>query len=118
MKKNKVYCFINVLKKESINDYIDIHKKAWPEIMEAQKVVGVVESYIWIYKNLAIIVYKCDDINKVYSELGKMEVLKKWNKAVAPFIDSSPSLSFSGSLATLEKIFDLNQQLKNLKNKN
>ena len=115
MPESKIYCFINVLKEECIDDYIEIDKNAWPEIMKAQKDIGVEEAYIWIYGNMAIIVYKCDDINRIYSELGKLEVLKNWNKAVAPFIDKSPSLSFSGSMDTLEKVFDLNQQITKLK---
>jgi L-rhamnose mutarotase len=116
MSESKTYCFINVLKEDHIDDYIEIHKNAWPEIMKAQKDVGVEEAYIWIYKNLAIIIYKCDDINRVYRELGEMEVLKNWNKAVAPFIDKSPSLSFSGNMDTLEKVFDLGQQIAEFNN--
>ena len=56
--------------------------------------------------------YKCDDINKVYAKLGKLDVVKRWNETVSPWFKSAPTLDGSGAVTTCEKIFDLRQQLK------
>ncbi len=116
MKTNR-FCFIITLKEEFINDYINIHKNAWEEIITAQKKVGVEESFIWIYKNLAIVYYECKDINKMYLNLEKFEVTRKWNELMKQYILKSQTINFNGKINTLEKIFDLNEQYSKLKNK-
>ncbi len=108
----KRYCFINVLKEDYIKEYKKIHKNPWLEILDVIKSVKVKELVIWSYKNLAIVYYECDDIKRVYKELNKLDITKKWNVAIGPWIKESPALDESGSVVTLEKIFDLNQQIK------
>ena len=44
--------------------------------------------------------------------MGKTDVNKRWNAVVSPWFEESPSLDGSGSVATCEKIFDLQQQIK------
>lgn len=69
------------------------------------------ELLIWNYKNLSIVYYECEDLDKLYENLGKLEVTKKWNATVGPWFADSPTLDGSGKVQTCEKIFDLNQQL-------
>ncbi len=108
----KRYCLVIEVKEEFIGQYCDIHKNPWPEILDAIKDAGVKDMLIWNYKNLSIVYYECDDINRVYEELGKLEITKKWNATVTPWFKESPALDGSGNVQTCEKIFDLNQQLK------
>ena len=107
----KRYCVVIEVKEEYIQDYIDIHKNAWPEILDAIKECGVENMYIFNYKNLSIVFYECEDIDKFYEELGKKEVTGKWNAVVHKWFEESPTLDGSDSVDTLEKIFDLKQQL-------
>lgn len=110
--KSKRYCFINVIKEEFVKEYKELHKNPWKEILVAIKSVGVKELLIWNYKNLAIIYYECDDIDQVYAKLGKLDITDKWNKVLTPWFQKSPVIDVSGEIATLYKIFDLNEQLE------
>ncbi len=107
----KRYCLVIELKKEFVDRYCNIHKNAWPLLLEAVRDAGARELLIWNYKNMAIVYYECDDLDKLYERLGKVEVIKKWNAAIGPWFAESPTLDGSGNVGTLEKVFDLNQQM-------
>jgi len=107
----KRYCFVIELKEEHVEKYKNIHKNPWKEMLEAIATADVKDLLIWSYKNLSIVFYECDDIDKVYEKLGQLEVVKRWNETVGPWFKSAPTLDGSGDVATCEKIFDLRQQL-------
>ncbi len=109
--ENKKYCFVIELKEEHVEEYKQIHKNPWPEILNAIKSTKVKELIIWIYKNFSIVYYECDNINRVYQELGKLDIVKRWNTATGSWFKESPALNGSKNVATLEKIFDLNQHI-------
>jgi L-rhamnose mutarotase len=112
----KKYCIVGEIKPECLSSYIknhkEIHKGPYKELLEVIKKSGVKEEVIFIYKNLAIIYFEADDIDRCYEFQGKFEVVKKWNKLMAPLFISVYEFNSSEKLPTLEKIFDLNEQLK------
>ena len=112
----KKYCVVSEIKPECMKSYInnhkEIHKSSYKELLEVIKKSGVKEEVIFIYKNLAIIYFEADDIDRCYEFQGKFEVVKKWNKLMAPLFISVYEFNSSEKLPTLEKIFDLNEQLK------
>ena len=108
----KRYCLVLELKKDYVDDYCDIHRNAWPELLGAMKENGVKELLVWNYKNLSIVYYECDDIDKFYQKLNKLKIKEKWNATVKPWFKSGLPTTEDGKFITCEKIFDLNQQLK------
>ncbi len=110
------YCFIIDLKEEYVQNYIDLHKDAWDEMLQALKSAGVERQMIFIYENKAIVVIETEDLDLVYQRLSKIEVSERWHKLVEKWIYSSPNIDEDGNVKSevpsLEKVFDLNQQLK------
>jgi L-rhamnose mutarotase len=98
------YCFVIEINEDQMDDYVQLHKNPWPETLKGLKDAGAKELLIYRYKNFSILFYECEDINEVYRKWGANETCPKWNKV-------SPSIDGSGDVDTLEKIFDLNQQL-------
>ena len=99
----KKYCFVIKLKKEHVEEYKEIHRNVWPEMLQAIQKAGAKEETLYIYENLSIVTFECEDLDEVYKKLGEEDVVKKWDATVGPWFESiSPNL---------EKIFDLNQQL-------
>ena len=109
--KTKKYCIVIEIKEEYIDDYVNIHKNAWAELLQAEKTCGIKEELIWIYKNLSILFIECDDIDQVFKAIESNEIEKKWDITVRPWFKNSQVLDASENIKTLEKIFDLNQQL-------
>jgi L-rhamnose mutarotase len=111
----KKYCIVIEVKPECLDDYIEYHKEIYDspyrELIEVIKKSGVREEAIFIYKNLAIIYFEAEDLNKCYKFQGKFEVAKRWNELMAPLFVSSCEFTFNDfkNLSTLEKVFDLNE---------
>jgi L-rhamnose mutarotase len=108
----KRYCFVLELKEEFVKDFSELHKNPWPEVLQALKDNGCNEHLVWIYKNLAIVFNESENMDTVFNRLDKVEILQKWNVLESPWIKTGPSKDSEGKTICLEKIFDLNQQLK------
>jgi len=105
------YCLVRLLKEEHVQDYCDLHKNVWPEILRAIEQCGCENLLIYRYGNLAILFFECEDLNAFYGQYGALEIVRKWNAIVDPWVAESPPLDGSGTVDTLEKIFDFRQQL-------
>ena len=103
----KKYLVVAEIKPEFLQEYIDIHINAWPEMLGAIRDAGYVNELIWIYKNQTII-YLEIPANKENADLNAIlrstDVCKKWDIAVGPWLASD--------FVTCPKVFDLRQQLE------
>ena len=106
------YCIVIELKEEFIEQYCDIHRNPWLELLRSIKDGGAEELLIWNYKNLSIVYYECEDLDALYEKRKKLEVSKKWNITVGPWFKTTLPIDSEGKFITCEKIFDLNQQLE------
>jgi len=107
----KRYCFVIEINEDQMEDYVAVHKNPWPDTLRLLKEAGAEELVIYRYKNFSILFWKAEDLNEVYRKWGATEVCKKWNARLAKAYKVSPSIDGSSDVDTLEKIFDLNQQL-------
>jgi L-rhamnose mutarotase len=108
----KRYCFVIEINEDQMQDYVALHKNPWPETLKGLKTAGAEELVIYRYKNYSILFYECEDINEVYRKWGENPTCAKWNARLKNAYKVSPKIDGSGDVATLEKIFDLNQQLQ------
>ena len=105
------YCFVIEVNEDQIEDYVQLHKNPWQETLQGLKDAGAVELLIYRYKNYSILFWECEDINEVYRKWGANETCAKWNARLADAYKETPSIDGTNSVDTLEKIFDLKQQL-------
>ena len=112
----KKYCTIITVKPEHMQDYVDLHKNAWPEILEAIESAGAENLVIFRWENRSIVFFECDDLDEFYVSYGKTDACRRWNAVTTPWFDDSPTLDGSGSVDNLEKIFDYKEQLAAIRN--
>ncbi len=105
------YCFVIEINEDQVEDYVNLHKNPWPETLKGLKDAGAKELLIYRYGNFSILFWECEDINEVYRKWGANETCTKWNARLSKAYKVSPSIDGSDDVDTLEKIFDLNQQL-------
>lgn len=112
----KRYCLVNELKEEHVADYVGIHKKAhlthWKTQLDALAEAGAENCIVYMYKNFSILIYECEDIDESFSKLGEIEANNKWQAEVAPWFAGKPKFDGSQKVESVEKIFDLKQQLE------
>jgi L-rhamnose mutarotase len=110
------YCMVNELKDEYVKDYIDIHKNAhkthWKTQLRALKDAGAENCICFMDGNKAILFYQCEEINESFTKLGKDDDNNRWQAHIASWFANSPKFDGSQKVTGLEKIFDLNEQLK------
>jgi L-rhamnose mutarotase len=108
----KRYCFVIEINEDQMPDYVALHQNPWPETLKGLKAAGAEELVIYRYKNYSILFWECEDINEVYRKWGANPTCAKWNARLKNAYKVSPKIDGSGDVDTLEKIFDLNQQLR------
>ena len=107
----KRYCFVIEINPDQMEDYVALHRNPWPDTLKQLKAAGADELILYRYKNFSILFWVAEDLNEVYRKWGATETCKKWNMRLAKAYKESPSIDGSNDVDTLEKIFDLNQQL-------
>lgn len=102
----KKYLLIIDIKPEHADEYIEIHRNPWREMLEAIKQAGYTKEAIFFYENKSIIYLECpDDLTheECDAKLRSTEICRKWDNKLCPWFVSPP--------VKCAKIFDLEQQL-------
>ena len=78
------------LKKDRVNDYIDIHKKenVWTEIIELNKKAGVNKEKIFLYKNIVFNYIEAESYEKMIKVYNKDNNMKEWFKIIMPMVEN------------------------------
>ena len=111
----KRYVLVNEIKPEKLVDYVNahehMHEGVFKEQLDVLKKAGAEECICYLYRNLAIMIYECEDINESFSKLGLDPRRAAWEDFTQPMFANSPKFDGSEPVVGLQKIFDLNQQL-------
>lgn len=110
------YCIVGEVKEEFLDEYKrrhrEIHRGKYKDLLRVIKESGVEEETVFMYRNLAIIFYQADDLDRCYERQGSSEVASEWNRLMSQMFASSYRFNVSAKLPVLEKVFDLNEQLE------
>lgn len=111
----KRYVLVNEIRPEYLDAYVEAHKHMhegpFRDQMEVLRRAGATECICYLYKNLAILIYECDDIDESFAALGRDPVRAAWEHFTQPMFANSPKFDGSLKVTGIPKIFDLNQQL-------
>jgi len=97
------------LKKDKIDEYIDIHKKGnvWPEVIKNITDSGVKKMKIYVLDEYSIVYAEAEDIDGALKKMGDREIQHKWNEATADFMDTQPDYDSEEVVKKLKCVFDL-----------
>ena len=115
-----LYCVVNELKPEHIEDYASYHQNAyrteWKTQLKALEKAGMEICNIYLWNNYAIMIVGCDDLEACYKRLALDEDNLRWQELMSGFFAANPKFDGSETMSQ-EQIFDLAGQLKLLGNK-
>lgn len=103
--------FIQKVRPERKQEYIEAHQKAWPELLKLIKDSGVQRELIWIKDDTLILYIMAEDFDKALGIQGETELFKKWLEKMSPLLSEKQDFSERGKIVKLEKVFDLEEQL-------
>jgi L-rhamnose mutarotase len=113
----KRYCKILTLKDdpELIRQYKEVHSinKAWPEITQGMKEVGIIDMEIYIHGNILFMIMDTIqdfDHEKAMSELASKPRQKEWENYVSKFQNVGSDSDTSGKWTLMERIYEMYQE--------
>jgi L-rhamnose mutarotase len=111
--KSKHIMFMQKVKPEKKEEYVRTHKAAWPELLKAIKDSGIEREMIWLFGDYVCIYMMSEDFDNAMLRLSKTDIFKKWSELMKPLLDEMQDYSKGGgNVVTLDKVFDLEAQLK------
>jgi L-rhamnose mutarotase len=95
---------------DMIRRYCDVHKHVWPEIMEGQKQVGILD--MQIFRRGTHVFMICDTVDdfdweRDWEKLAGMPRQAEWEAYVAKAQGADPTLPSHKKWRLMEKIFEL-----------
>ena len=113
----KRYCKILTLKNEPelIKQYKEVHgiNKAWPEITQGMKEVGIIDMEIYIHGNILFMIMDTVtdfDHDKVMIKLTAKPRQNEWEKYVSRFQNTDPDATAGGKWTLMERIYEMDQE--------
>ena len=106
--------FIQRIKDGKRDQYIKDHEECWPELVDAIRKSGIKRNIIWLYGNEILNYTMAKDFNKSMNELSGKMVFKNWIKRMKPLLEVMQDFSGEGNVIKLEKVFDLEEQIKSV----
>ncbi|MBC5647623.1 L-rhamnose mutarotase [Christensenella tenuis] len=111
----KLYCVVNELKPEHVKDYSEYHRNAhkteWKTQLKVLREAGMELCNVYIWRNYAIMVVGCEDLDECYRRLATMEDNLRWQELMSGFFAGQPKFDGTETIS-LEQIFDLAEQSK------
>ena len=106
----KRYCQYLTLvdNEEMIAKYVAVHKNVWPEIIEGQRAVGILDMQIYRHGcNLFMIMDTIDDFDfeRDMARLATLPRQAEWEAYVAHFQGCSPDAKSDEKWQLMERIF-------------
>ena len=100
-------------KPEMIQKYCEVHANVWPEIIEGQRAVGILD--MQIYLNGTRVFMICDtvddfDWDRDWARLAQMPRQAEWEAFVAEAQGADPSMPSNRKWQLMDKIFDMNKK--------
>ena len=95
---------------ELIQKYVDAHAHVWPEVMDGQREVGILDMQIYRYMNKVFMI--CDTVDdfdwqRDMARLAALPRQAEWEAYVAQYQGCSPDDPSSAKWQMMEKIFQL-----------
>ena len=113
----KRYCKILTLKNDHqlIKEYKEVHgiNKAWPEVTEGMRKVGILDMEIYIYDNILFMIMdtvKYFDHERDMARLALEPRQKEWESLVSRFQNSGPDETAGGKWKLMERIYEMDQK--------
>jgi L-rhamnose mutarotase len=93
---------------ELIEKYCEIHAHVWPEVIEGQRAVGILDMQIYRFENHVFMICETVDDFDWEKDMARLTTLPRqaeWEAYVAQCQGADPSLPSTGKWHLMKKIF-------------
>ena len=107
--------FVQEVNPDKKDEYIDAHRDAPKDLLEAIKESGIEREMIWLHGNNIYIYMMTENFDRAMSTLAEKQAFKDWLVKMEPLLAMMQDYSGEGNIIRLDKVFDLEKQLMEAK---
>lgn len=102
--------FVQKVKPEKRQEYLEAHRKVWPDVLKLIRDSGVQREIIWIRDDTLYVYIMAENFDRALGYQGETKVFQKWLEKMRPLLSEMQDYSEEGRIVKLEKVFDLEEQ--------
>ena len=103
--------FIQKVKPEKKAEYVEAHKKVWPDLLKLIRESGVQREIIWIKDETLYVYIMAENFDRALGYQGETKLFQRWVAKMQPLLSEMQDYSEQGKVVKLQKAFDLEEQL-------
>ncbi len=107
MTTRKKYAWTWMIKSENLDQYVDMHKNPWPEILAEHSQAGIRNYSIFQNGRQFFYCFECDDIQTAFDYLANSEACQRWNAITSTMVEGSFDFKESEPIVFLDEVFAL-----------
>ncbi len=95
------------VKPECLEEYVAMHLKPWPEILEEHRRAGIRNYSIFQNGNQFFYCFECDDAAKAFAYIDNSEACQRWNALTSKMVEGSFDFADPEPVKPLREVFYL-----------
>ena len=95
------------IKEECLEEYVEMHLNAWPEILEEHSKAGIRNYSIFQNGNQFFYVFECDDVEAAFTYIDSSEACGRWNAITSKMVEGSFDFSEPNPILPMREVFYL-----------
>ncbi len=95
------------VKEECLDEYVEMHLNAWPEILEEHTKAGYKNYSIFQNGNQFFYCYECDDVAAANAYIAQSEACNRWNAITSKMVVGSFDFNDEEPVKPMREIFYL-----------
>lgn len=107
MNKSNKFAWTWYIKKEYLDEYVNMHLNPWIEMLEEHSRAGIKNYSIFQNGNQFFYCFECDDVDGAFEYLNNSEVCKKWNDITSKMVQGSFDLGDAEPIRPMREVFFL-----------
>lgn len=96
------------IKKENVDQYVEMHLNAWPEILAEHRQAGIRNYSIFQNGCQFFYCFECDDVEAAFTYLNVSEACKRWNEITSQMVEGSFDFNIPNPIKPMREVFYLN----------
>ena len=96
--------FVLEVRRERLDEYVEAHRKVWPEMLDALRRAGIRNYTIFRHGTQMFGYFESDDLEAASRFMGQQDVSARWQDAMAELLEARVP---DGGAPALEEIFRL-----------
>jgi len=107
MNNSNTYAWTWEIKKEYLDEYVNMHLAPWPEILDEHTKAGFRNYSIFQNGCQFFYCFECDDVEKAFAYLDNSEACQKWNAITGKMVEGSFDFGAEEPIRFLKRVFYL-----------